>query len=492
MSERLFEERLAKAGKLGERGIDPYGGRWDGAGPISKARAAWDPEREGAQVSVAGRITALRGHGKSAFVDITDWTGRIQAYIQKDRLGDETYSLLKLIDIGDIIGVTGGLHKTRTGEITIFADEMRFLCKSLRPLAEKWHGLKNIELRHRRRYLDLIANPDVMESFFKRVRIIRAIRSRLDSLGFVEVETPMMHPLATGAAARPFSTHHNALDIDLYLRIAPELYLKRLLVGGMERVYEINRNFRNEGISQKHNPEFTMLELYQAYSDYRGMMDVTEGIFAAAAEAVGLPGEIEFAGSTIDMSQPWARRTYRELFEEAAGCRMDDVQAVRAAAEADVEVGAKPHLILVQDIFEALVEPRLINPTFVIDYPTPLCPLTKEKADDPEVSERFELFISGMEVANAYTELNDPVEQRKRFETQMEGADQAGQLDEDFLLALEHGMPPAGGLGIGIDRLVMLLTGNESIREVILFPLLKPSASQEAEPDEVSDETRQE
>jgi len=476
MADKLFEDRLAKAEKLRSLEIDPYGSRYDGAQAIAGVRAAYDATAEGKPFRIAGRIMAYRGHGKSAFLDVKDWTGRIQVYLQKNRLGDAVYGLANLLDIGDIIGVAGGLYKTKTGELTIFADEMRILTKSLRPLPEKWHGLTDVEARHRHRYVDLIVNDEVMATFRKRIAVTAAIRRHLDGLGFVEVETPMMHPLATGAAARPFITHHNALDINLYLRIAPELYLKRLLVGGMEKVYEINRNFRNEGISLKRNPEFTMLELYQAYSDLAGMMDVTEGIVSAAAAAAGLSGVVEFEGAKIDLTAPFARKTYRELFESAAGVSMDDAQAVRAKAAAiGIEVGVKPHLIVVQDVFEALVEPKLLNPTFVTEYPTPLCPLTKEKPSDPSVAERFELIIHGIEVANAYTELNDPVEQRKRFMTQLEGADQAGQLDEDFLFALEHGMPPAGGLGIGIDRLVMLLTNNRSIREVILFPLLRPS-----------------
>lgn len=475
MADKLFEERLAKAEKLRELGIDPYGSRFDGAVDVSHALGKFEPDAEHTAVTVAGRITALRGHGKSTFLDISDWTGRIQVYLQKNRLGDESYDLLKLLDIGDTIGVRGELEKTRSGEITVFASDFRILCKALRPLPEKWHGLKDVELRYRRRYLDLITNPAAMDAFLKRVRILKSIRDYLEAEGFVEVETPMMHPVATGAAARPFSTHHNTLDMDLYLRIAPELYLKRLLVGGMERVYEINRNFRNEGLSPKHNPEFTMLELYQAYSDYNGMMDITEGIFAAAAASVELPDKIEFDAKEIDLARPWKRRTYRSLVEEQVGCSIDDKDAVRQKAESlKIDVADTPHLILVQALFDHLVEPTLIDPTFVTEYPTPLCPLTKEKTGDPTVAERFELYIAGMEIANAYTELNDPVEQRKRFETQLAGADQAGQLDEDFLLALEHGMPPAGGLGIGIDRLVMILTGNRSIREVILFPLLRP------------------
>ena len=485
MSEKLFDERLAKVEKLRELGVDPYGARFDGAIPAAEALGLYDPQAEGTETIVAGRITALRSHGKSAFLDITDRTGKIQVYLQKNRLGEEVYALADLLDIGDFLGVTGGLHKTRSGEITVFADSFRLLSKSLRPLPEKWHGLKDVETRHRRRYLDLIANREVMETFLKRIAIVKAIRVYLDSLGFLEVETPMMHTLATGAAALPFTTHHNTLDMDLYLRIAPELYLKRLLVGGMEKVYEINRNFRNEGISVKYNPEFTMLELYEAYSDYNGMMDITESIVAAAMAAAGVPEKIEFDGVEIDLSLPWAKKTYRDLLEKATGCTMEDEEGIRAvAAAAGVEVGSKPHFVLVQDLFEAMVEPELVNPTFVIDYPTPLCPLTKEKASDPSVAERFEIFVKGMELGNAYTELNDPIEQRRRFETQLEGNDQAGQLDEDFLLALEHGMPAAGGLGIGIDRLIMLLTGNRSIREVILFPLLRPveQSSGEAQP----------
>jgi lysyl-tRNA synthetase class 2 len=482
MSDKLYEDRLAKVEKLRAMGIDPYGSRYDGTMPIADARAAYDEKAEGKAVRVAGRVMSFRGHGKSAFLDIRDWTGRVQVYLQKDRLGDAAYGLVELLDIGDIIGIAGGVYKTKTGEITVFADEWRILTKALRPLPEKFHGLTDVETRHRRRYIDLAVNVEVMATFKKRIAMVAAIRRYLDGLGFVEVETPMMHPLATGAAAKPFVTHHNALDINLYLRIAPELYLKRLLVGGMEKVYEINRNFRNEGISQKHNPEFTMLELYQAYSDLAGMMDVTEGIFTAAAEAAGVGPEIEFDGKKINIARPWARKTYRELIQGAAGCSMDDEAAVRAkAADLKIEAGSKPHVMLLQDIFEALVEPQLLDPTFVTDWPKALCPLTKEKAGCPGIVERFECYASSMEMCNAYTELNDPVEQRQRFMSQLDGADQAGQLDEDFLVALEQGMPPAGGLGIGIDRLVMLLTNNRSIREVILFPLLRPEKARAEE-----------
>jgi len=490
MSEKIFEERLAKVEKLRTMGVDPYGSRYDGALPIQTAREMYDEANEGKPAKAAGRIVAMRGYGKAVFIDIRDWTGRIQVYTQKNKLPEAQWQIVGLLDIGDIIGVSGGLFKTKTGELTIFADDFRLLTKSLLPLPEKYHGLTDVETRHRQRYVDLIANPEVMGTFLKRIAIIRAIRDFLNCEGFVEVETPMMHPLATGAAARPFTTHHNALDINLYLRIAPELYLKRLLVGGMEKVFEINRNFRNEGISLKHNPEFTMLELYQAYSDYNGMMDLAEGIIAAAAEAAGLGETTEFDGRTISLKRPFARKTWRELFEAAAGCSMDDEAAVRAKAkELGIEAGSKPHLLVVQDVFETLVEPALVNPTFVTDYPAQLCPLTKLKTGDPSVAERFELFISGMEFGNAYTELNDAIDQRKRFMTQLEGADQAGQLDEDFLRALEHGMPPAGGLGMGIDRLIMLLTGNRSIREVILFPLLKPEerAAPDAEAEEKKD-----
>jgi len=481
MSE-LHPERTEKLERIRALGIDPFGGRYDGTQPLAEAKASF-AEGEQVRVKCAGRVTAKRKHGKTAFLDIRDWTGKIQLYAKRDDLGEETFSQLELLDIGDFLGAEGPLFKTRTGEITIHVERFDILTKSLKPLPEKWHGLRDVELRYRQRYLDLIANHRVMDVFKTRARIVSFIRAHLAKLGFLEVETPMMQPQPGGAAARPFITHHNALDIDLYLRIAPELYLKRLLVGGMEKVFEINRNFRNEGLSPRHNPEFTMLELYQAYADYGVMMDVTEELITALVSELGLPFEIEYQRKRIDMTPPWKRLKYRDLFEEHAGVSIDDRAAVSAKAnELGIETEDAGHYDLVNEVFEELVEPALVDPTFVLDYPTPLCPLTKTSKADPDYAERFELFIANMEIANAYTELNDPVEQRKRFTKQLDLATQdMGKLDEDFLDALEHGMPPAGGLGIGIDRLIMVLTNQRSIRDVILFPLLRPQGRRAGE-----------
>ena len=471
----LPEERLSKLTRLRELGIDPFGHRYDGTEALAAIVASYQEETE-TRVKCAGRIVAMRKHGKTAFVDLRDWSGKLQVYLRRNDLGEEAFGLLDLLDIGDILGAEGKLFKTRTGEITVHAEAVEMLTKSLRPLPEKWHGLRDVELRYRQRYLDLISNAEVMQSFLTRTRIINRIRSLLTSKGFLEVETPMMQPQAGGAAARPFITHHNALSIDLFLRIAPELYLKRLLVGGMEKVFEINRNFRNEGIDIRHNPEFTMMEVYQAYADYRVMMDLTEEIVTVLVDELGLPDEVEFDGRTLRIRPPWPRSRYADLYAQHVGVDIDDREAALKRAQAlDIETEGLGHFDIVNKLFETLVEPELVNPTFVIDYPTPLCPLTKENAENPATAERFELFIANMELANAYTELNDPIEQRKRFEKQAELATtDMGDLDEDFLTSLEHGMPPAGGLGIGIDRLVMVLTGQRSIRDVILFPLLRP------------------
>ncbi len=479
MSERLVQERLRKLEEIEALGIDPYPYRYDKGIPIAQARARFDDTSEGQEISVRGRTAAIRGHGKSAFLDLKDATGKIQLNIRADKLGEEGFKLYKLLDLGDIIGATGELFVTRTGELTVSVSELVLLCKSLRPPPEKWHGLKDVELRYRRRSVDLFTNPDVFETFMKRIKIVRLIRHFLEARGFVEVETPMMHAIAGGAAARPFVTHHNTLDIDLYLRIAPELYLKRLLVGGMEKVYEVNRNFRNEGISSKHNPEFTMLELYQAYADYEVMMELTQDLVMFLLGELSLGPRLTYGEMEIDFSTPWRRATYTELFEHIVGIGIEDESAVRKRAlETEISVKDRTHFEIVHALFEALVEPTLINPTFVVDYPLPLCPLTKVKRGNPKLTERFEPYIACMEIGNAYSELNDPVDQARRFREQL--ADAAGEwarLDEDFLVALEYGMPPAGGLGIGIDRLVMLLTNNPSIRNVIFFPQLRPTTS---------------
>jgi len=475
-------DRRRKLEKLREAGIDPFGEKYPDTAPIGEIVNSY-AEGEEKQVRAAGRITAIRGHGRAAFMDIKDWTGKIQVYMRQDVLGEETFALIEHLDLGDIIGVEGKLGKTRTGEITIFAETFKPLSKSLLPLPEKWHGLKDIELRYRRRCLDLICNPSVMDVFLKRTRIISLIRRYLDERGFVEVETPMMQAIPGGAAARPFITHHNALDIDLYLRISPELYLKRLLVGGIEKVYEINRNFRNEGISTRHNPEFTMMEIYQAYADYNVMMELTEDLISFLIENIfgGGTAEIPHGERKIAVSRPWARRKYADLFREHIGLELDDEEGIlKKAKEMGIEAPDMPIGFVANELFEKLVEDKLLNPTFVLDYPTDICPLTKACPDNPRLAQRFELYICGMEIANAYTELNDPIEQRKRFERQLaQGGDEVKKIDEDFLTALKYGMPPAGGLGIGIDRLIMVLTNCQSIRDVILFPLLRPQQGEQ-------------
>jgi lysyl-tRNA synthetase class 2 len=470
----LIHERLKKLQTLRQMGIDPFGSCFPQSTPISSILGLYSPDRSDL-VTTAGRITSIRAHGKTAFLDIKDYTGKIQLYIRKDRLPQDVFKLYELLDIGDIIGVKGGLFKTKSGEITILADTLVLLTKSLRPLPEKWHGLKDPEIRYRKRYLDLISSPDVLQTFLMRTRIIKAIRAYLDQQGFIEVETPMMQPIPGGATARPFVTHHNALDMELYLRIAPELYLKRLLVGGMQKIYEINRNFRNEGISPIHNPEFTMLELYQAYADYRDMMDLTERLIHHLATAL-LGGElISYRGKQLDLKIPWERKTYRELLKQHAGIDIDDFKGARKIADGLGIPQDRGGAALVNDIFEKVVEPHLHGPIFVLDYPIEICPLAKKKPLHPELCERFELFLAGMEIANAFTELNDPIDQRERFLRQIQAKEEGVRLDEDFLIALEHGMPPAGGLGIGIDRVVMILTDSPSVREVILFPLLRES-----------------
>jgi len=476
LSERLFEERRAKVDELRALGVEPYGGRYDGARPVAEVREAYSPLLEGLRTRLAGRLMAMRRHGKSTFADLRDLSGHIQLYFQQDRLGESGYQVVDALDVGDVVGVAGRLGTTRTGELTVFVEDLTLLAKALRPLPEKWHGLKDIELRSRRRYLDLIANPEVRERFIQRTQIVAAVREYLTGEGFLEVETPMMQAVAGGAAARPFITHHNALGMDLFLRIAPELYLKRLLVGGLEKVFEINRNFRNEGISPKHNPEFTMLEAYEAYGDYQSMMALSEELVTFVRRRAGIEDTISFDGADIHWERPWARREFAELFREHVGFDMHDEERSRSqACQQDIPTEGREHWEVVVDLFERFAEEHLTDPTFVVHYPAAVSPLARARAEEPELAERFQLYVGGMELVNAFTELNDPVEQRRRFEEQL--ADTAGEwarLDEDFVCALEHGMPPAGGMGLGIDRLVMLLTGVRSIREVILFPLLRP------------------
>lgn len=483
----LIEQRMKKLEELRQSGIEPFGGSFDAdnnASELLHKYASVDKETLEADpvpCSLAGRIVAMRDFGKAAFAHIQDTTGKIQVYFRKNILGDK-FLLLKKIDIGDIIGLKGRLFRTKTDELTAEVEDFVLLTKSLRPLPEKWHGLKDIETRYRQRYVDLIVNPQVKETFVKKSTIIKAIRDFLESKGFIEVETPMMHQIPGGATARPFKTHHHALGIDLFLRIAPELYLKRLLVGGYERVYELNRNFRNEGISTKHNPEFSMLEFYIAYRDYNFLMSLTEELITSVAhKAIGTL-KVPYGNEVIDLTPPWPRIPMLAALKEK-GVPQDilhDSEKARAWAKANnigIEKGATIGKIL-DEIFKEKVEPELIQPTFIIDHPVELSPLAKKKSGNPELVERFELFITAREIANAFSELNDPIEQKQRFmkqgEAKSRGDEEAHWMDEDFVKALEYGMPPAAGEGIGIDRLVMLLTNSQSIRDVILFPQLKP------------------
>lgn len=438
---------------------------------------------EGQTVSVAGRMMTKRIMGKASFCDVQDRDGKIQIYVRKNELGEEPYEAFKHYDLGDIIGVKGEVFRTQKGEISIKADEVVLLSKSLQILPEKFHGLKDMDLRYRQRYLDLIVNPEVKDTFFKRTAIIKSIRRFLDNRGYLEVETPVLHTIAGGASARPFITHHNTLDLDMYMRIALELHLKRLIVGGFERVYEIGRVFRNEGMSIRHNPEFTLIELYEAYTDYYGMMDLTEQLIRTAAQDVLGTTTVVYDGIEIDLGKPFARLTMVEAVKQYAGVDFGTIPTLEEA-----RVIAKQHHIQYEDrhgkgeilnlFFEEYAEKHLIQPTFIMDHPVEISPLTKRKPENPEYTERFELFITTREFANAYSELNDPLDQRKRFEHQESlraaGDEEANMIDEDFLTALEYGMPPTGGLGIGVDRLIMLLTNSYSIRDVLLFPTMKP------------------
>ncbi|HOV68854.1 MAG TPA: lysine--tRNA ligase [Clostridia bacterium] len=440
-------------------------------------------ELEGKQVSVAGRLISKRIMGKASFAHILDSSDRIQVYLRRDDLGDETYAEFKQMDIGDIVGISGFVFKTKTEEISIHVTQITLLAKSLQPLPEKWHGLKDPDLRYRQRYLDLIVNPEVRKTFILRTRILKFIRDYLDRLGFIEVETPILSGIAGGAAARPFITHHNTLDMDMYLRIAPELYLKRLIVGGFDKVYELGRMFRNEGMSVKHNPEFTMLELYEAYTDYKHMMELAENIISQTAQQVLGTTKVTYQGQEIMLAAPWRRLTLVDAVKEYAGVDFNQIKTDSEAIEAAKSLGINidkhnSRGEVLELIFEEFAESKLVQPTFIYDYPIEISPLSKKKPDAPGFTERFEIFIIGREFGNAYSELNDPIDQRERFmhqaQLRAEGSAEAQMTDEDFLTALEYGMPPTGGLGIGIDRLVMLLTGSYSIRDVLLFPTMKP------------------
>jgi lysyl-tRNA synthetase class 2 len=527
---RLKSQRIKKRDALVEMGIAPYGRRFADVTLTATLREQAEPlglgpgDRSELKARIAGRIMLLRVMGKLAFMTIRDGSGTLQLGFSKRELGEQ-WSLVKQLDLGDIVGADGVVGKTKTGELTLWVDRLTVLCKSLLPPPEKWHGLIDVDLRYRRRYVDLFTNPEVREVFRQRSAIIQAIRRCLVEQGYYEVETPVLQPMYGGAAARPFTTHHNTLDIELFLRISPELYLKRLLVGGMERVFEISRNFRNEGISTRHNPEFTMIELYEAYADYHVMMERTEQMVSAAFDASArhaVPQRIEdiekecarleaensreaaeayaadeclavyreardaiakgrlaavFDGRVLDFTPPWPRKKYADLLLEYAGVCMTDVGGVRGKAEElGIEHAGKDDAVVINEVFEAAVEPNLVQPMFVYDYPAAICPLTRRHPEDPSIALRFEAFVSGMELGNAYTELNDPVIQAENLRRKVagEGDETMAVMDEDFITALEYGMPPAGGLGVGVDRLVMLLTDSPSIRDVILFPLQRP------------------
>ena len=481
----LAEVRADKLRQIEALGLDPWGHRFDNTTPIAAVRDLpanpFDDANPGPKVRAAGRVVRYRTGGKLLFLELWDQTGRVQLMIRVNKVTETEWKLAQLLDLGDLVGVDGEFGKTRTGELTIQVTALTFLAKSLEPHPKDVFGMGDMEYRLRHRYLDMIYTPDTLRRAHQRVKILRTIRTHLDGLGYLEVETPTLHSIAGGAAARPFETHHNALDIPLFLRIALELPLKRLLVGGLEKVYELGRVFRNEGISPRHNPEFTMLELYQAYGDYRTMMELTENLLAACADAVGGGRVVRYGDKTVDLTPPFQRASYGDLFRQHVGCDIHDENAVRAAARAeDIKPDGKAHDVLVQELFEDIVEEKLVGPVFVYDYPAGLCPLTKRKRADPRVAERFELYVHGMELANAYTELNDPDTQAATFSQQLAGlpADESmAKMDHDFVRALRHGMPPAGGLGIGIDRLVMLLTDTPTIRDVILFPLLRPEGA---------------
>ncbi|HXF91160.1 MAG TPA: lysine--tRNA ligase [Nitrospiraceae bacterium] len=482
-------QRIKKLETLRQLGVQPYGTRFevkDRAGDLIRLHGRKSKEtleQERIECTLAGRIVALRRFGKAAFAVLQDGADRLQVYLKKDLLGEQTYRICEELDLGDWIGVTGRLFRTKTNEFTVEVRSLTFLSKALRPLPEKWHGLTDVETRYRQRYVDLIANPSVHEIFITRSRIIAAIRSFLIERGFLEVETPMMHPIPGGATAKPFVTHHNALGMDLYLRIAPELYLKRLIVGGFPRVFEINRNFRNEGISTIHNPEFTMLEFYVAFADYTDLMGLTEELFVRLGREVLGRTVIDYQGRQIDLTPPWRRWSYHQAILEVnkldESVLRDRSSALAAAKQLGVEVDPNaPLAAVLNEMFEETVEPHLQQPTFITDYPIELSPLARRKDSDPTLTDRFELYIAGREIANAFSELNDPLDQRRRFEAQasqrVAGDEEAHLVDEDFLRALEYGMPPTAGEGIGIDRLVMLFTNQASIRDVVLFPQLKP------------------
>ncbi len=477
----LFSVRREKLDELRSSGIEPYGDRFPVTHRAAEIASRYD-ELEGQEVAIAGRLMGKRIQGKAGFADLQDFTGKIQVYVRRDDMGEDVYKLFKKLDIGDIIGISGRVFRTGSQAITVAVASFSLLSKSLRPLPEKWHGLKDVDLRYRQRYLDLIVNPDVKEAFLTRVRIIKEIRRFMDDLNYIEVETPIMQPIAGGATARPFVTHHNALDMPLYLRIALELYLKRLLVGGFEKVYEISRVFRNEGISTKHNPEFTMLEFYQAYADLGDMITITEEMLSSVVQSVSDSMQIRYGEQEIDFTPPYKRMSMLEAVRSYtnedfshfdAGLAYEQARSLGLAVERGTSWGK-----ILNEAFETFVEDKLVQPTFITGHPVDISPLARRNREYPLLTERFELFINTWEIANAFTELNDPIDQRQRFEQQVQerehGDEEAHVMDEDFLNAMEYGMPPAGGEGIGIDRLVMILTNSPSIRDVILFPTMRP------------------
>lgn len=493
MSEEMNDQMQVRRQKLQELydlGIDPFGQKFDRTDVAEPLHEQWDQyskeelkeKEDESHVTVAGRIMTKRGKGKAGFAHIQDLTGQIQLYVRKDQIGEDQFAIWKSADLGDIVGIEGVMFKTNTGELSVKAKDFTLLTKALRPLPDKHHGLQDIEQRYRQRYLDLITNQDSTQTFINRSKILQEMRNFLNKKGFLEVETPMMHQIAGGAAARPFVTHHNALDATLYMRIAIELHLKRLIIGGLEKVYEIGRVFRNEGVSTRHNPEFTMIELYEAYADFHDMMDITESMVRHIAQEVLGETTIPYGEEQVDLGSSWKRVHMVDAVKEATGVNFYDVKSDEEARDLAKEHGVEitDHMKyghIVNEFFEQKVEESLIQPTFVYGHPIEISPLAKKNPEDPRFTDRFELFIVGREHANAFTELNDPIDQRARFEAQLqereEGNDEAHEMDEDFLEALEYGMPPTGGLGIGIDRLVMLLTNSPSIRDVLLFPYMR-------------------
>ena len=496
-----MQNRIDKMHKIEEHGWRPFGRRFEWTHRSADVKEQFETLAEAeAEVKMAGRVMAIRGHGKTCFMDMQDKTGRMQLYVRKDVLGEEDYSLVKMMDIGDTIGVTGIPFRTHMGEVSIKVVKMEMLSKSLRPLPEKWHGLKDIETRYRQRYVDLIVNPEVRDTFVKRSQIIRSVREVLDSHDFLEVETPILNTIAGGAAARPFISYHNALDMQVYMRIAPELYLKRLIVGGMDRVYELGRVFRNEGIDNRHNPEFTSVEIYQAFADYRDMMDLTEEVVVKTAMKVLGTTKITYEGVEIELASPWKRISMIDAVKEYSGkdfTNVTDLEEARTMAK-ELNVPVEPSFgigKIINACFEEYVEDKLIQPTFITGHPKEISPLAKSNPENPEITDRFEAYIYGREICNGFTELNDPIDQRERFLKQVEeranGDEEANMMDEDFVNALEYGLPPTGGLGIGIDRLVMFLTDSSTIRDVLFFPTMKPMKG-EARPVELPEQIRAE